>query len=220
MLITNVMAVSVDGRIASHANESDAERLALGFTNGDDFNHLLGLLKTTDAVIVGSSSLKASGRAFSCINDRGVYPIWATLTSRGLPPDQPFYQQAELTRWLVSPQPLQLPHHKGVLRNIVSGDLSPAQATVAALSAAGVERVLLFGGASVNREFYAADLVDRLIITICPLVLARSDAVPLIQPDLPSPVYLRLASSQVMGNLVILSYDLMKRATHGLTRSD
>ena len=214
------MAVSVDGRIASHANESDAERLALGFTNGDDFNHLLGLLAATDAVIVGSTSLKASGQAFSKINDRGVYPIWAVLTNRGLPAEQPFYQQEELTRWLISPQPLAIPGHKGVLRNIVSGNLSPAQAAVAALSAAGVERVLLFGGASVNRGFYAAGLVDRLIVTICPLVLARSDAVPLVQPDLPTPVFLKLAASQVMGNLVILSYDLMKRATHGLTRSD
>jgi riboflavin biosynthesis pyrimidine reductase len=220
LIITNVMAVSLDGRIASYPNEPDADRRQLGFTNDDDHQHLLRLLATTDAVIVGSSSIKASGGAFEGLNDKGQPPIWAVLTNQGLPAGQKFYQQESLTRWLISSSPLTLPPHRGSVRNIVYGRASPAMTVVKALQAAGVERALLFGGASVNKEFYSEGLVDRLIVTVCPLIIAKSSAVPLVEPELPDPIQLRLTAFQPMGNLVVLSYDLIKRTHYGLTRSD
>lgn len=205
------MAVSLDGRIASRPGETDRERLESGFTSKDDFEHLQGLVRTTDAIIVGSSSLQASGQAFPLVNDQGRYPIWAVMSRKGLPAGQPFYDQAELPRWIVSEKPLSLPPHRGHVRSLAYGDRPAAETVVAALAAAGCERVLLFGGASVNREFYSAGLVDRLIVTICPLILAQSEALPLVEPTLDKPIMFRLASSQVLGNLVILSYDLIKR---------
>ena len=215
MQITNVMAVSLDGRIASHPDETDEERSRLGFTNDDDREHLLDLLKSTDAVIVGSSSLKASGGAFAVRNDQGRFPIWAVLTNRGLTDGHRFYQQSELPRWLVSKEALDLPSGQSMIRNLVCGDAAPPRVIVDALSAAGCQRVLLFGGSSVNKQFYAEGLVNRLIVTVCPIILARSHALPLVAPDLPFPVHLRLGASQQLGNLVILSYDLIGRDSHG-----
>jgi len=209
--IINVMAISLDGRIASHPGETDQERLDAGFTSKDDFEHLLGLIRTTDAVIVGSSSLQASGQAFPVVNDRGRYPIWVVMSRKGLPAGQPFYEQAELPRWIVSETSPVLPPHKGEVRSLAYGSRPASETIVAALAEAGCERVLLFGGASVNREFYSAGLVDRLIVTVCPLIVARSEALPLVQPPLDKPIMFSLASSQVLGNLVILSYDLIKR---------
>jgi len=208
--ITNVMAISLDGRIASHPGETDKERLESGFTSQDDFEHLLGLIRSADAIIVGSSSLQASGQAFSVVNDRGRYPIWVVMSRKGLPAGQPFYDQAELPRWIVTETAAKLPAHKGEVRHLAYGNDPAPDTIVNALAAAGCERVLLFGGASVNREFYSAGLVDRLIVTVCPLIVARSEALPLVQPPVNKSIMFSLASSQVVGNLVILSYDLIK----------
>ena len=40
LTITNVMAVSLDGKIASHAGETDSARRTLNFTNDVDRQHV------------------------------------------------------------------------------------------------------------------------------------------------------------------------------------
>nr|AIA18695.1 RibD C-terminal domain protein [uncultured bacterium] len=211
MKITNVMAVSVDGRIASHPGEKDKERRELGFTNDDDRAHIEALVKSCDAVIVGSSSIKASGGAFEVLNDKGTYPHWYVLTRAGLPPDSRFLRQDKLPRTLVSERPL--PHLKATptLRNVVATKASVAQTIVAELRKANLTRVILFGGSEVNRIFYQEKLVDEVILTLCPLIIARSEAVPLVAPELESPVKLTLTSSQPRGNLVFLTYTVQKQ---------
>ena len=57
MQIINVMGASIDGRIASHPNESDEERKRYGFTNEADHAHLRRLLATCDAVIVAEGKM-------------------------------------------------------------------------------------------------------------------------------------------------------------------
>lgn len=211
MQIINVMAASLDGRIASHPNETDVARQTLGFTTADDRAHLLALLDTADAVIVGRSSLMASGGAFARRNHRGAWPIWAVLTNTGLPEDAGFFRQVELPRWLVSSVPLALPPAAAGVRNLVTGAAPPARTLVDAFASAKVERALLFGGSEINRQFYAEGLVDRLILTLCPLILGASTGVPLVAPDLPEPVRLTLVASQPQGNLVFLEYHVQKQ---------
>ena len=79
-----------------------------------------------------------------------------------------------------------------------------------ALAGAGVERALLFGGSEINRLFYAAGLVDQLILTVCPVIIAAQAAVGLVAPTLPAPVKLTLLASQPQGNLVFLTYNVQK----------
>lgn len=210
MKITNVMAVSLDGRIATRPGERDAERRAIGFTNADDRAHVEALVKTSDAVVVGSASIQASGGAFEILNDKGVYPHWYVLTRAGLPEGARFLRQDKLPRTLVSERPL--PHLKATatLRNVVATKESVARTTVAELAKSGLSRVILFGGSEVNRIFYQEDLVDEVILTICPLIVGASQAVPLVAPELPRPVALTLTSSQPRGNLVFLTYTVHK----------
>jgi 5-amino-6-(5-phosphoribosylamino)uracil reductase len=207
--IINVMAVSLDGRIASHPGETDRARRAVGFTDDVDRAHLKALLEDVDAVVVGKSSLVASGGAWELPGRGGRPPVWAVLTAAGLPPDHRFYGQTRVERWLVSPAPLALPPGSSV-RNLVSGARPAARVVSEALKAAGRERVLLFGGAAVNHGFYAEGLVDQLIVTICPLIIGKSAAVPLVQPELPAPVRLKLVASQARGDLVFLTYNVQK----------
>jgi 5-amino-6-(5-phosphoribosylamino)uracil reductase len=210
MKITNVMAVSLDGRIASHPGEKDSERRALGFTNDDDRAHIEALVKKCDAVIVGASSIKASGGAFEVSNDRGVFPTWVVMTRSGLPADARFMRQDKLPRLLVSERPLPGVKAGPTLRNVVATKESVPRTIVRELAAANLDRVILFGGSEVNRAFYEENLVDEVILTVCPLIIASADAVPLVAPGLSRPVSLSLTSSQPRGNLVFLTYTVHK----------
>ena len=209
MHVVNVMAMSLDAQIAASSSEKDEDRAAAGFTNQDDKDHLLALLRTADAVVVGSRSLLASGGAFETLNEHGRAPLWLVVTNQGLPAAAPFWRQAAVPRCLASRLPLHLPQHKGRIDNHVYGDEAPAYSILQALEARGARRVLLFGGSEVNRLFYSEGLVDELWLTICPLILGAKTSVPLVAPPLPSPVHLTLKASQLRGNHVFLNYTVI-----------
>jgi 5-amino-6-(5-phosphoribosylamino)uracil reductase len=207
--IINVMAISLDGRIAAHPEEKDQERRRYGLTNEDDRSHVESLIAGADAVVVGAGSLRASGgRVWE--TGAGRQPLWVVLTRTGLATDLPFWSQSAAPRWLVSENELEgAPRDAGV-RLITYGSRSPAQVVRRELEAIGARRVLLFGGGEVNRHFYKERLVDQVILTVSPVILARESAVPLVAPPLPEPVRLELISSHSKGNLVFLTYNVLK----------
>lgn len=212
MVIVNVMAVSLDGRIATRPDEPDRERRALGFTNDDDRQHVETLLADADAVISGAASLAASGGAWEAKNRAsGNPPIWVIMTRRGLPASSRFWHQTSLERWVVSPAPVPIPPHAGDVRVIIYADDQPAAAVRAALTAAGVKKTLLFGGSEVSRQFYKEGQVDELCLTVCPIIVGAEQAVPLVAPPLPRPVTLTLQGSHHRGNLVFLNYKVLNR---------
>lgn len=210
MQIINVMGASIDGRIASHPNESDAERKHYGFTNEADHAHLHRLLATCDAVIVGGHSVNVSGGVMEIQREDGVYPTWVLCSNSGFASNQPIWSQPNTPKWLVSREALAEDRCPGGVRNFVYGHEGVAKAAVEACRAAGFERVLLFGGGIINRAFYAAGVVDELILTVCPVVVGRSSGVPVVAPELDVPVHLELTQTETEGDLVFLHY-LVKR---------
>lgn len=210
MQIINVMGASIDGRIASHPNESDAERKRYGFTNEADHAHLRRLLATCDAVIVGGHSVNVSGGVMEVQRDDGAYPTWVLCSNSGFAIDQPIWSQPNTPKWLVSREALAEKRCPVGVRNVVYGDIGVAKAAVEVCKEAGFERVLLFGGGIINREFYAAGAVDQLILTVCPVVVGRSSGVPVVAPQLEVPVHLELTQTKTEGDLVFLHY-LVKR---------
>ena len=210
MQIINVMGASIDGRIASHPNESDAERKRYGFTNEADHAHLRRLLATCDEVIVGGHSVNVSGGVMEVQREDGVYPTWVLCSNSGFASDQPIWSQPNTPKWLVSRKALAEGRCPGGVRNVVYGGEGVAKAAVEACRAAEFERVLLFGGGIINRAFYAAGVVDELILTVCPVVVGRSSGVPVVAPELDVPVHLKLNQTETEGDLVFLHY-LVKR---------
>ena len=210
MQIINVMGASIDGRIASHPNESDAERKRYGFTNEADHAHLRRLLATCNAVIVGGHSVNVSGGVMEVQREDGAYPTWVLCSNSGFASDQPIWSQPNTPKWLVSREALAEGRCPGGVRNVVYGGEGVANAAVEACRAAGFERVLLFGGGIINRAFYAAGVVDELILTVCPVVVGRSSGVPVVAPELDVPVHLELTQTETEGDLVFLHY-LVKR---------
>lgn len=202
------MAASVDGKVAAYPGELDDARRIYGFGGADDHAHMLAILKTADAVVVGRKSVVASGGAFAVTNERGAGVRWCVVTNQGMPAGHPFWTQHAVPRWLLSRAPLSGLDPAYGVENKIYGDNSPADAALTALQAAGAQTVVLFGGGELNREFYRRGLVDELILTICPVLYAQVAAVPLVAPELPKPLGMSLVTTQAKGDLVFLRYRL------------
>ena len=104
--IINVMAGSLDGAIASHPNESDDERKAMGFINEADHDHVRELLASYDAVIAGGHSVNVSGGVMEVVNDAGQHPTWILCTRSGFEADAPIWNSPNTAKWLVSDKSL------------------------------------------------------------------------------------------------------------------
>ena len=211
MKIINVMAASLDGKIARHSSESEADRRRYGFLNQADHDHVRTLLTTADAVVLGGSSLRASGKVWALRNAKGIFPIWVVMTRSGIPKNFAFWQQSEVPRWLVSPKRLEVdavPPANISYLNYAEED--PVTFTLKALANAGAKRILLFGGGGINRLFYIAERVDEIWLTLCPFIIAEEGAVSLIDTGLDKPLALRLLSSHTEANHVFLNYVVNK----------
>ena len=208
--VTNVMAVSLDGYIASYPGESDADRRRLGFTNEADRQYIRELVKQSDAVVVGAESMRVSRRSLADANDKGVVPTWIVPTRSGIDASLPWWQQTEVPKCIVAPDRAEI--FVGENAERIGSDKDGVVATIMKyLERKQLTRIVLFGGAEINRLFYAEGLVDLLKLTICPIILGQKEGVPLVVPNLPSAVHLDLITSHSEGNLVFLSYSV-KRA--------
>lgn len=207
--VTNVMAISLDGKIARHHHESDLERREFGFTSTADRDHLISILEEADAVITGANSLKVIGKVWPIKNKKGIFPVWAIFTKKGLPYSLPFWEQKEVTRILVSPEPLSYPYID--VSNIVyTHSESPAKKILDEFKKRNFKKVILFGGGDINRLFYAENLVDFIKITVCPFIFGSNDAVTLVNPPLPNFIQLTLTSSITLQDHVFLEYKVKK----------
>ena len=200
------MGASIDGRIASHPNESDADRKRYGFTNEADRAHLDHLLAECDAVIVGGHSVNVSGGVMEVQRKDGQYPTWILCSNRGYPEDAPIWSHPNTPKWMVSKKPLSGGQISPSARALHYGESSMAEFIRAGCEAEGFERVLLFGGGIINQQFYQTGAVDELILTVCPVVVGRESGVPVVAPDLDNPVRLTLASVEKEGDLAFLHY--------------
>lgn len=213
MRVINVMAQSVDGKIAAYPGETDAQRRAYGLTSREDEERVLAHLSAADAVIMGAATLRAAGRAWAVKNTKGVYPLWVVLTGQGLTADLPFWQQDEVAKLLVSAQPLPRQAYWGPqVSNLVYGQKPPASFICESLEARGVENAVLFGGGAVNSLFYQEGKVDELFLTLGPVLLGGGPqgCALLSDPCLP-PQALQLVASQVGDHHVFLNYIVLKR---------
>lgn len=208
-VIINVMAASVDGFVAVHSGQSDHERRQQGFTASEDREHLDELIRSADAIILGSQTMIAAGGALDVQKPDGTYPTWITFTNRGIPEGNTFWEQHHIPRWLVSKHVLDF--NDGMISNYVYGQMNPVEFCLKLLRDHHFERVLLFGGGEINRLFYEANAVDELILTVCPVLVASSVGVPLVNPGLSQIHNLELISARQHRNLLFTHYHVKKQ---------
>ena len=206
MVLINVMAVSLDGKISLNPLESDRNRRTYGFTNKADKEYVRSQILEADAVITGANSMRASSGAWEQPNKLGKFPIWIVIGTKGLDPSLKFWRQQQIPRWMVCPRSADPAIHDPAVMLKKYEPSSMAVNVLKDLEAAGAQRVLLFGGGVVNAMFYEAQLVDELRITICPIVIGSSSAANFVDPRLTAPRTFQLLSSQAVESHLFLTY--------------
>ncbi len=208
MELINVMASSLDGKIGAHRDEGDTERILLGLSSDADREFLRAEVSRADAIIVGSTSIRANGSCLDWLGMHGAPPHWYILTQTEIAENLLFWQQTQISRTLVTKN--SYANLKGGVANLVYGSSDPASFLYKKVQDAGFRRVLLFGGGLVNQMFYQKKLVDRLHLSISPLILGSSSAPSLIAGEKNAVIRLSLVTSHTKENFVFLYYKVAK----------
>ncbi|MCP9892051.1 dihydrofolate reductase family protein [Cyanobium sp. Aljojuca 7D2] len=165
-----VLAVSLDGRLAP----PDGGAAQLG--GAGDRRVLEEALAWADGCLIGAETLRRHGstclihapdllaqRAAAGRSDQPVALV-VTRTAR-IPAELPFWQQP-LQRWLLAPAGA--PPLPGCDRHL---GLESWSAALSALQAAGLERLVVLGGATLAAGLLAEGWIEELQLTLCPQVL-------------------------------------------------
>jgi 5-amino-6-(5-phosphoribosylamino)uracil reductase len=208
MQIINVMASSLDGRIGLHDREGDAERQDVGLSGNADQRHLRLQMESSDAIIVGATSIRANGECLDHPGRLGSAPAWYVFAQKPLPPGIVFWKQTHIPRYVISSSPQPIPEGSGVV-NLVFGSEDPARFLHSFLLQKNHEQCLLFGGGIVNNWFYREGLVDELRLTLAPLFIGQSAAPFLMAPELPRKVKFSLLASHSEESFVFLRYKVI-----------
>jgi 5-amino-6-(5-phosphoribosylamino)uracil reductase len=186
---TVVLAMSADGKIADWARSHPT------FGSQHDFDHLERQVAAVDAVLFGSTTLKAGGTAMRVLKPNLIaqrlqagkleQPIQIVCTRTGdLDPTLRFFQQPIPRYLLTTAQGAKRWAEQPGFDRVLTAGADSAQIDwhpiFAVLYQSGIERIAVLGGAEIVAALLEADLLDELHITLCPLLLGGKGA--------PSPV--------------------------------
>ena len=170
-LVIAQLGQTLDGRIATHSGHS------YFVTGPEDIEHLHRLRALVDAVVVGAGTVIADDPQLTVRHVRGDNPVRVVLDPSGrVPPDRKMFQDgAAPTLWLQSRRAnppaasgsvevLQLPE-------TAAGEGFHPAMVLQRLAARGLSRVLVEGGGLTVSRFLAAGVLDRLHLTVAPLLL-------------------------------------------------
>jgi 5-amino-6-(5-phosphoribosylamino)uracil reductase len=210
MKTTLVLAMTVDGKI------SDVTRSAPTFGSKRDYAHMEEQIMLSDVVLVGSGTLHDGGggavvetkaELIQARIDRGqsAQPPQIICSRSGKIDSQlPFFQHS-IERWLLTTKVgaidwLDLANFDRVLVcETADGSDIDWQAASTKLAELGIENICFLGGAELAASLFAADFIDELWLTICPLIYGGSNA--------PSPVAGVGFTPELAPRLKLLSVD-------------
>jgi len=206
-------AVSLDGRINTR------ERRFTFFGSARDHARMSSLRAEADAVLVGGSTFRNWPHpALPDEADRsrlGSRP-WNVVVTRSLevPLDSDFVREPAIRPLFVT-RAGAVPG--GFLAQIEAwpgeGDI-PVRWILERLAARGVERLLVEAGGELLFQFLAADAIDEMHVTLCPIVVG-GDAPSLVDGagfDRTDVRRLELVASEVEGDEIFLHYRIVRRA--------
>lgn len=166
-LVIAQLGQSLDGFIATRTGDS------VPLTGPEDHRHLHRLRSLVDAVVVGAATVIADDCRLTVREVAGPNPVRVVLDPDArVPLSASVLADAEApTLWLVGSSAVtpQVGGHVEVVRMPTAGWFAP-DAVVAQLAARGLGRVLVEGGGRLVSSFLEADAVDRLFITVAPIL--------------------------------------------------
>ncbi|MFO8002939.1 RibD family protein [Thioalkalivibrio sp.] len=170
-LVMAQLGQTLDGRIATHSGHSHF------VTGPEDIRHLHRLRALVDAVVVGAGTVIADNPQLTVRHVRGDNPVRVVLDPSGrVPSDRRMFQDgAAPTLWLQSPR-AHPPVVDGrvevlLLDEAADGEGFHPTAVLRRLADRGLRRVLVEGGGLTVSRFLAAGVLDRLHLTVAPLLL-------------------------------------------------
>jgi GTP cyclohydrolase II len=174
-LVLAQLGQSADGFIAARTGDAS-------FVTGEqDRTHLHRLRALVDAVVVGVGTVVADDCRLTVRAVEGDSPVRVLLdpTARAPRTAAILTDAAAPTFWCIAsdePTPAPVAEHVEVLRLRAIDGRFPPQDVLAALGARGLARVLVEGGGSTVSGFLAARVLDRIFLTIAPVLIG--DGVP------------------------------------------
>lgn len=220
MHLTIVCAASLDGKLAP------ADRGPVTFPSRADRAHLFALRDQADALLVGAGTLRAEDPPLLPTPERRAARARAGLrpdpvrvpVSRGLNvplagralaarPDAPVVHLAPQSAPAVAQAAARAAGHALSLHGDDALDLPAALAALGLEH--GVQRALCEGGGALNAALLAADLVDELWLTVCPVLLGGAAAPTLVDgPGLTAIKRARLLELRRVEDELFLRYAL------------
>ncbi|MEO7007853.1 MAG: dihydrofolate reductase family protein [Caldimonas sp.] len=208
MKVVSNTAISLDGRINTR------ERRFGSLGSARDHARMSRLRTDADAVLVGGATFRNWPHpSLPDAADRGRLAgrPWNVVVTRTLnvpvPPEflaEPGIRPLFLTRAGAVPEgfPAEVEAYDG------PGNDLPVSWMLDALRRRGVERLLIEAGGDLLFQFFAADAIDEVFVTLCPLVIG-GDAPSLADGagfTWPQMRHLRLLESEVAGDEIFLRY--------------
>ncbi|WP_448380776.1 RibD family protein [Gloeomargarita sp.] len=212
--LTAVLAMSADGKIA------DVHRHPARFGSAADRAHLERQVAHSDGVMVGAKTLLAHGSAtlvhdaelLKMRSEQGKSPqTLHIICSRSghIRRDIPFFHQP-VERWLVTTQAGATHWQAGQEFQRIWADV-PWPHLLAEFYALGLRQIGVLGGGGLMAELLAAQVIDDLWLTVCPLLWGGATApTPVDGPGFATPIPLELLSCQPLGPEILLHYQVQK----------
>jgi diaminohydroxyphosphoribosylaminopyrimidine deaminase/5-amino-6-(5-phosphoribosylamino)uracil reductase len=168
MVVVGQIGQTMDGRIATVTGQSK-------YVNGPEgLIHLHQLRALVDAIVIGVSTALADNPQLTVRLVHGKSPARVVIDPRGRLPHQSQVWQDDGIRkiWVVADgvnvDPL--PQVEVISLPAIDGRINPMQ-ILQILSAVGLRRVLIEGGAETVSRFKDAQCLDRLHLIVAPIVL-------------------------------------------------
>ena len=218
--ISLVLAMSADGKI------SDTHRTAARFPSANDQLHLEQRLAAADATLFGAGTLRAYGTTALVKNptllaqrhqrNQRPQPVHIVCSKSGkLNAETKFFSQP-VPRWLLTTQTgAKLWQKEQKFERVWVAPRGAAQdcfdwpQILAELKCSNIHHLLVMGGGQLVAALMAADLIDELWLTVCPLFIGGDRApTPCDGPgfSLDQAPTFTLISNQTVGNEVFLNY--------------
>jgi len=162
------IAQSLDGRIAT---TNGASRWISGHA---DIVHTHRLRALFDAIVVGAGTVRADDPQLTTREVSGPSPVRVIVdTNRRLHADYRVFREAPETLLLTAPDSAPGTHHGSaeIVRLPRHGEGLDVVVLLEALAARGLRRIFVEGGGITVSRFLAAGMLDRLHVTVAPLLL-------------------------------------------------
>jgi 5-amino-6-(5-phosphoribosylamino)uracil reductase len=213
MKTTLVLAMTADGKIA------DVAKSAPTFGSERDYAHLEEQMALADVILVGSGTLNDGGSQVLVTKpeliqariDRGqpAQPPQIICSRSGKIDSQlPFFSQP-IDRWLLTTKAGAIDWYVGdsfsqvLVCESTDGTDIDWQIVVTELTEIGIKNVCFLGGSELAASLFAADFIDELWLTICPVIYGGSTA--------PSPVSGAGFTPDLAPRLKLLSVDRVEQ---------